>query len=114
MHVFTLIDRAKSETGSDAATARALGVHPPKVSDWRHGRVPCPATVQDKLCILACLNDAEIAAHVAERAGMKRKPRTTFITASVAAFAGSLATAIALFVAPDTNRTALKPVHPNV
>jgi len=38
-----LIDRAKAKTGSDYATAKALGVSRMTVSNWRHGKKPCSA-----------------------------------------------------------------------
>ncbi len=95
MQVATLLDRAKNHTGSDGLTAKALGVSANRVSDWRTRQRPCPAEVQDKLCVLGCLSDAEIAAHVVERAGMSRKATTA---ASVLAFIGSLAIAAAAFV----------------
>lgn len=41
-----LLDRAKKETGSDTKLAAYLGVSRQTVSDWRHGRKPCPAADQ--------------------------------------------------------------------
>lgn len=38
-----LIDKAKSIAGSDYALAKLLEVTPQTVSNWRHGRKPCPA-----------------------------------------------------------------------
>lgn len=40
--VLTLIDKAKTASGSDYKTAKALGVSPQVVSDWRHARRPVP------------------------------------------------------------------------
>lgn len=107
MQVPALLDRAKKHTGSDSLTARALGVSAQRVSDWRHGTRPMPAEVQDKACALACLSDAEIAAHVFERAGVTR-PRWTSV-ASVAGFVGSLGTGVALFVAHFGSATMYRP-----
>lgn len=36
--ISTLLDRAKEKTGTDANTAKALGVPFQTVSNWRHGR----------------------------------------------------------------------------
>ena len=79
MDIPRLFDRAKRHTGSDGQTARTLGVDPSRVSEWRNGHRPCPAKVQDKLCVIARLSDREIARHVIRRAGMIRRtgaPRT--------------------------------------
>jgi transcriptional regulator with XRE-family HTH domain len=38
-----LIDRASKEAGSDYALSKRIGVGRQTVSDWRHGRRPCPA-----------------------------------------------------------------------
>lgn len=72
MNIPRLFDRAKRHTGSDGMTARTLGVDPNRVSEWRNGHRPCPAEVQDKLCVIARLSDKEIARHVIQRAGLSR------------------------------------------
>ncbi len=74
MNIPRLFDRAKRLTGSDGLTARTLGVSPKRVSEWRNGHRPCPAEVQDKLCVISRLSDSEIARHVIQRAGMTRRP----------------------------------------
>ncbi len=74
MNLQRLFDRAKRQTGSDGQTARILGVNPNRVSEWRNEHRPCPAEVQDKLCVIARLSDAEIARHVTQRSGMSRRP----------------------------------------
>lgn len=74
MNIQRLFDRAKRLTGSDGLTAKTLGVSPKRVSEWRNGHRPCPAEVQDKLCVISMLSDSEIARHVIERAGMRRRP----------------------------------------
>ena len=94
MQVEELFQRVKVHTGNHSETARTLGVSAQRVNDWKSGYRPCPAEIQDKLCVLAQLNDREIALHVIERAGLTRKHRTT--PAFVAAFATSLASGIAL------------------
>jgi hypothetical protein len=53
MQVAELLDRAKSHTGSDGATGRAVGVSPQRVSDWRHKREPMPMRVVIQLCEIA-------------------------------------------------------------
>ena len=70
MDIPRLFDRAKRHTGSDGRTARVLGVDPNRVSEWRNGHRPCPAKVQDKLCVIARLSDKEIARLVIRRAGL--------------------------------------------
>jgi DNA-binding transcriptional regulator YdaS (Cro superfamily) len=77
MNIPRLFDRAKRHTGSDGMTARTLGVNPNRVSEWRNGHRPCPAEVQDKLCVIAELSDGEIARHVIQRAGLVRRPNAT-------------------------------------
>jgi len=77
MNVARLFDRARRLTGSDGLTARTLGVSPNRVSEWRNGHRPCPAEVQDKLCVIARLSDNEIARHVIQRAGLIRRPSDT-------------------------------------
>jgi DNA-binding transcriptional regulator YdaS (Cro superfamily) len=77
MNIPRLFDRAKRQTGSDGLTARTLGVNPNRVSEWRNGHRPCPAEVQDRLCVIARLNDNEIARHVIQRAGLSRRANAT-------------------------------------
>jgi hypothetical protein len=77
MNIPRLFDRARRHTGSDGLTARILGVNPNRVSEWRNGHRPCPAEVQDKLCVIAMLSDNEIARHVIQRAGLLRRPTAT-------------------------------------
>ena len=74
MNLGRLFDRAKRHTGSDGLTAKTLGVTAKRVSEWRNGHRPCPAEVQDKLCVIAGLSDSEIARHVVQRAGLVRRP----------------------------------------
>lgn len=77
MNLGRLFDRAKRHTGSDGLTAKTLGVTANRVSEWRNGHRPCPAEVQDKLCVIAGLSDSEIARHVVQRAGLVRRPGAT-------------------------------------
>ena len=74
MNLARLFDRAKRHSGSDGLTAKILGVAPNRVSEWRNGHRPCPAEVQDKLCVIARLSDNEIARHVVQRSGLGRRP----------------------------------------
>ena len=77
MDIPRLFDRAKRHTGSDGQTARVLGVDPNRVSEWRNGHRPCPAKVQDKLCVIARLSDKEIARLVTRRAGLVGRSSVT-------------------------------------
>ncbi|MEO6028473.1 MAG: hypothetical protein ABIR79_16530 [Candidatus Binatia bacterium] len=54
-----VLDRAKSVTGSDKATAEALGVSPQRLSDWRAGTRPFPLVSQAKACELAGMTESE-------------------------------------------------------
>ena len=63
-------------------TARTLGVDPNRVSEWRNAHRPCPAEVQDKLCVIAKLSDKEIARHVIQRAGLIRRSTATRVRAT--------------------------------
>lgn len=49
----TLLDLARRKTGSDAATARALGVPRQQVSDWRNARQNFPDKYIAKTCQIA-------------------------------------------------------------
>lgn len=71
MQLQELFDRAKAETGSDTATAKKLGVSQSRLSDWRHGRIPCPISAQVDLCGIAGLSEAEAMLHVWEVAREK-------------------------------------------
>ena len=51
-----LIDRAKATTGSDTATARALGLPKAHVSAWRHGHRTCTPEDHAQLAGLAGLD----------------------------------------------------------
>jgi transcriptional regulator with XRE-family HTH domain len=51
-----LIDAAKTHTGSDAETARRLGVTFQEVSNWRHGRRTCPPDMKARLAQIAGLD----------------------------------------------------------
>lgn len=59
MQVAKLLDRAKTITGSDKATADLLGVRFQKISTWRHERESCPLAVQANLCALAGMTEGE-------------------------------------------------------
>jgi hypothetical protein len=71
MQVLELLDRAAAKTGSDSATARALGpkVTPQRVNDWRHGRRGCTWNYQFRLCQIAELSPGETLRHLEELAG---------------------------------------------
>jgi hypothetical protein len=57
-----LLDRAKKETGSDTKLAAFLDVKKQAVSDWRHGRKPCPPADQALLAYIAGLSADDWAA----------------------------------------------------
>ncbi len=57
-----LLDRAKKETGSDLKTAEILSVSRQAVSDWRHGRKPCPPADQALIAHIAGLSADDWAA----------------------------------------------------
>ncbi len=107
MRVETLIDRGAVHAGSVSALARLLQTTPSRVFEWRAGSRPCPAEIQDRVMAIACLSDAEVAAHVFARAGVSRPRWTT--AASVAAFAGSLGIGVAAFVARFGDATMYRP-----
>lgn len=48
----SLLDRARSHTGSDSATAKAIGATRQSVSNWRHGKA-CPIEDQALIADLA-------------------------------------------------------------
>lgn len=50
-----LIERAATRCGSQAAVARAMGVLPLRITQWKSGTVPCPAWRVDQLAELAGL-----------------------------------------------------------
>lgn len=51
-----LIEAAKKATGSDAATAKALGVTYQEVSNWRHGRRTCPPDMRARMAAMCGLD----------------------------------------------------------
>jgi hypothetical protein len=59
MQASELLDRAKSHTGTDRATADALGVASQQLSDWRNRRKPFPLTMQVRVCELAGMTESE-------------------------------------------------------
>ena len=66
MQVAELLDRAKKVTGSDTATADALGVTRQRLSDYRHGRELLPVRKHLALCRIAVLSDLETLRHMRE------------------------------------------------
>lgn len=56
-----LIDMAKSIAGSDYKLAKLTGHTPQQVSDWRHGRKPCPPEDQALIAGVAGLNAEQVA-----------------------------------------------------
>lgn len=69
-----LIDKAKSIVGSDAAVARALGVVPQRIANWRNGNASCSPEDQALLAAVAGLDPiAELArATVRKHEGSKK------------------------------------------
>lgn len=56
-----LIDKAKSITGSDAATARLVGVVPQRMANWRNGSATCSPEDQALIAAAAGLNAEQVA-----------------------------------------------------
>lgn len=57
--IIDLLDAAAKQTGSDYRTAKALGVTPQRVSDWRHGRQNAQPEDHALVALLAKLNPEE-------------------------------------------------------
>jgi len=57
-----LMDKAKAITGSDSATARALGVVPQRVTNWRNGSATCQPSDQALIAHLAGLDPVTVLA----------------------------------------------------
>jgi hypothetical protein len=89
MNLARLFDRAKRHTGSDGLTAKTLGVTANRLSEWRNAHRPCPAEVQDKLCVIGKLSDNEIARHVIQRARLSRNGVALLSRAVAAAVSAS-------------------------
>lgn len=69
-----LIEAAKKATGSDAATAKALGVTFQEVSNWRHGRRTCPPDMRARMAAMCGLDPvAEAIEAIAEGLNEARK-----------------------------------------
>lgn len=69
-----LIETAKKATGSDAATAKALGVTYQEVSNWRHGRRTCPPDMRARMAAMCGLDPvAEAIEAIAEGLNDARK-----------------------------------------
>lgn len=56
-----LIDQAKAISGSDYKLAKMTGHTPQQISDWRHGRKPCPPEDQALIAGVAGLNPEQVA-----------------------------------------------------
>ncbi|MBB4225601.1 hypothetical protein [Variovorax guangxiensis] len=56
-----LIDKAKEISGSDYKLAKLTGHTPQQISDWRHGRKPCPPEDQALIAGVAGLNAEQVA-----------------------------------------------------
>lgn len=54
-----LIDRAKAIAGSDYALSKSIGVSRQRISNWRHGHVPCPVEDQALIAAAAGLDPTE-------------------------------------------------------
>ncbi len=69
-----LIDRAAGIAGSDYKLAQLLDVSRGNVSDWRHGRKPCPVAEQVLMAQIAGLKPEEwaVRAIVAQHEGTKK------------------------------------------
>lgn len=106
MQLTTLLDRAKERTGSDQLTAKALKVTAQRLSDYRHGREPCPWKKQAQLCQVAELSAGEAWDHMREVAGAVARKTATATSALALLFVGSLAGGAVLSAARDGLRSA--------
>ena len=80
MQVSELITRASEITGSDYALASVLSVDRQSVSNWKHGRKPCPVDVRACMAALIGLDPvAELVEAVAE--GLSEARRAAFLQA---------------------------------
>lgn len=96
MQVKELIERAKERTGSDVLTAQALGVSAQRLSDYKHGREPCPLRKQAALCEIAALSASDAWEHMKVATGADKPKRRASTSARALAFAGSLVSVAAL------------------
>lgn len=53
MTLADLITAAAQAAGSQNDLADALGVKAQRLSDWKHGRIPCPITTQARIAEIA-------------------------------------------------------------
>lgn len=53
MELQKLIDHASSIAGSDYRLAKSIGVSRQAISDWKHGRKPCPIETRAELAGIA-------------------------------------------------------------
>lgn len=69
-----LITQASKVTGSDSATARALGIPPQMVSMWKRGTKTCPPEDQAQLAALAGFDPVQALCrgHIERHAGTKK------------------------------------------
>lgn len=104
-----LIDRASAIAGSDAKLAESLGQHRSKVSDWRHGRQPCPPEMQALMADLAGFDAQQVAlrALVEKHEGsplgeklLRALGKPSRLTGAVAGFVGAIAVAVSALMTP--------------
>ncbi len=108
MQLATVLDRAKSHTGSDSATGRVIGATPQEMNDYRHGRKNVPKPRRRALCEAAHLTEAETMAYFAHEAGYEKK---TTSAGFAAVFVGSLVIGCAGSVVPGGTPSISAPMY---
>ena len=66
MHIWDVLDKAKEKTGSDNATAKAIGVERAVVSHWRRGKNLPSFSRGVKLCQVAGVDPRPVADLIAK------------------------------------------------
>ena len=105
--LLNLIDRAASAAGSDYKLARLIGQGRQRISNWRHGEVPCPPEDQALMAAVAGLDPiaeltrAVVRKHEGSKKGdllMKALGKALHLTGAVAGFVGAVGIAISLMI----------------
>lgn len=108
-----LIDKAKSIVGSDAAVARALGVVPQRIANWRNGNASCSPEDQALLAAVAGLDPvaelarATVRKHEGSKKGdllMRALGKASRLTGAVAGSVGALVLVISGLTTPTPTR----------
>jgi hypothetical protein len=112
-----LIDKASFIAGSDGKLARAIGVPPQHVSNWRHGHKTATPADQALMAHVAGLNPVQVLARatVAQYEGkpkgdalMKALGKASLVTGAVLGSAGAMAHQIGSMIPPDLMHTLVR------